>query len=130
MNLRNDIGVFKGSRSASRQRALPALMALEARMVPANFTVDFVLTNDWVSGYQAAVKVTNLDSTPVTDWKLEFDYASNISSLWDAQLASHVGNHYLVAAPGWTTIFPPRAPSPSDLSPLRARIACHPPITS
>ena len=106
MNLRNDIGVFKGSRSASRQRALPALMALEARMVPANFTVDFVLTNDWVSGYQAAVKVTNLDSTPVTDWKLEFDYASNISSLWDAQLASHVGNHYLVAAPGWTKDIP------------------------
>ena len=56
MNLRNDIGVFKGSRSPSRQRALPALMALEARMVPANFTVDFVLTNDWVSGYQAAVR--------------------------------------------------------------------------
>ena len=106
MNLRNDIGVFKGSRSPSRQRALPALMALEARMVPANFTVDFVLTNDWVSGYQAAVKVTNLDSTPVTDWKLEFDYASNISSLWDAQLASHVGNHYLVAAPGWTKDIP------------------------
>lgn len=106
MNLRNDIGVFKGSRSPSRQRALPALMALEARMVPANFTVDFVLTNDWVSGYQAAVKVTNLDSTPVTDWKLEFDYASNISSLWDAQLASHVGNHYLVAAPGWAKDIP------------------------
>jgi chitinase len=81
-------------------------MALEARMVPANFTVDYVLTNDWVSGYQASVKVTNLDSTPVTDWKLEFDYASNISSLWDAQLSSHVGNHYLVAAPGWTKDIP------------------------
>ena len=106
MNLRNDIHVLNRPRSSTRQRALPALMALEARLVPANFTVDYVLTNDWVSGYQASVKVTNLDSTPVTDWKLEFDYASNISSLWDAQLASHVGNHYLVAAPGWAKDIP------------------------
>ena len=106
MNLMNDIAVFRSARTANTRRTLPALMALEARMVPANFSVDYVLTNDWVTGYQAAVKVTNLDSTPVTKWKLEFDYASNISSLWDAQLSSHVGNHYLVAAPGWAQDIP------------------------
>ena len=70
MNRINDISVFGRKRSISPSSFQPALMALESRLVPASFSVDFAITNDWVSGFQAAVKVTNLDKIPVTGWKL------------------------------------------------------------
>ncbi len=106
MNRINDISVFGRKRSISPSSFQPALMALESRLVPASFSVDFAITNDWVSGFQAAVKVTNLDKIPVTGWKLEFDYASQINSIWDAQIASHVGSHYVINGPGWSKDIP------------------------
>ena len=42
----------------------------------------------------------------MTNWKLEFDYARNITSIWDAQIVSHSGNHYVIQGASWDQTLP------------------------
>lgn len=63
--------------------------------------VQYAVTNDWGSGFQAQVTITNTGATALTGWTVEFDLAAGINSLWDAQIVSHVGNHYVVKSAGW-----------------------------
>lgn len=64
------------------------------------------VTNDWGTGFQAQVQLTNTQTTNVTNWKLEFDYARNITSIWDAQIVSHSGNHYVIQGASWNQNLP------------------------
>ncbi len=60
--------------------------------------ISFGVTQDWGSGFQAAASIANNASWIITDWRLEFDWERSITSIWDARIVSHVGNHYVLAA--------------------------------
>jgi hypothetical protein len=74
---------------------------LEVRSVPSGATASFAVVQDWGSGFQAALSLVNNQSTNVNNWRLEFDYAANIDSIWDATIVSHTGTHYVIAGAGW-----------------------------
>ena len=69
--------------------------------------------NDWGSGLQGQIAVTNDQAVTLSNWKVEFDFGRTINNLWDGQIASRVGNRYTVTnasynatlAPGQTIIF-------------------------
>jgi hypothetical protein len=83
-------------------RSRPMFESLEERaMLAAGVTPVFAVTNDWGSGYQAQVTLNNQQTTSVANWKLEFDMPSNITSLWDGQISSHTGNHYVIVGANW-----------------------------
>jgi chitinase len=76
------------------------LESLEDRCVPAiipTYTVD----QDWGSGFQASLRLDNQDPTAVNNWQVSFDYAANISSIWNAQIVSRTGIRYVVRNAGW-----------------------------
>ncbi len=75
--------------------------SLEERAVPANVIADYQVTQDWGSGFQGAIRLENAEPTVIEDWTLEFDFAAEISSIWDARIVSHVGTHYLIEGAGW-----------------------------
>ncbi|MEY3896295.1 MAG: hypothetical protein RLZZ214_1815, partial [Verrucomicrobiota bacterium] len=58
--------------------------------------VVFAWTNQWSGGGQAALTVTNNGTAAINGWTLEFDWAGDISNLWDGVVQSHVGQHYVV----------------------------------
>lgn len=74
---------------------------LEDRSVPAGVLASYAVTSDWGSGFQAGIELTNQQSANVPDWRLEFDYAANISSIWNASIVSHTGSHYVIEGAGW-----------------------------
>ena len=80
-----------------------SLEASEGRLVPAGLVASYAVTQDWGSGFQGQIRLDNQGTTDVTNWKLEFDYAPAISSIWDAQIQSHVGNHYIVTNAAWNS---------------------------
>lgn len=59
-------------------------------------TAGFAVTSDWQSGFQATVTITNPGTTPVKNWTLEFDFPFAITSIWNASIVSHKGNHYVI----------------------------------
>lgn len=79
----------------------------------ANVSVAFNLASDWGTGFSAAMSIKNNSTNAVTGWKLEFDFPYNIDSIWNAQIVSHVGSHYVLKnmsynakiAPGATVSF-------------------------
>ncbi len=54
----------------------------------------YLVTNDWGTGYQAAISLVNDQSTGLKDWRLSFDFGRDIGQIWNATLMSKVGTHY------------------------------------
>ena len=63
---------------------------------PTTGDVTFQVTNDWGSGYNGQITVKNSGATAWKSWTLQFDYAGQITSIWDAVLVSRVGDHYVI----------------------------------
>jgi hypothetical protein len=47
--------------------------------------------------------LTNTGNSDINGWTLEFDYSGSIpdSEIWNAQVVSHVGNHYVIRSADW-----------------------------
>lgn len=90
-----------GRKSAPRPRL--EIEHLEAREVPAGVVASYAVTQDWGSGFQAQVQLKSQQTTAVSNWRLEFDYAASISNIWDARIVSHVGNHYVIESATWNS---------------------------
>ncbi len=90
----------------SHVRTHPAVEALESREVPAGISIVYTVTQDWGSGFQGTVQIKNDSGAPVNDWKLEFDYSSKITDIWDAKKVSQSGNHYVINNAGWNGSIP------------------------
>ena len=68
---------------------------------------EHVITNNWGSGFQAQIHITNTDSTPLTSWALIWSYSDSttVTSVWNAD--STGTNPVTATSPSW---FPPLAP--------------------
>jgi hypothetical protein len=67
-------------------------------------TASFADVDDWGSGFTGYITLTNTGNTAINGWTLEFDFTGNIwdsGNIWDAQLVSHVGNHYVIKNADW-----------------------------
>ena len=84
-----------------RQAERLATESLEGRAMMSATVPDYTLVQDWGSGFQAGITLDNRGTTPVTDWKVSFDYGAQINSIWDARIVSHVGSTYTIANAGW-----------------------------
>ncbi|MCE2806809.1 MAG: cellulose binding domain-containing protein [Gemmataceae bacterium] len=80
--------------------------SLEARLTPAFV---YGLDSDWGSGFQAHGLLTNDQKTPMVNWKVEFDYNRDISSMWNGKVASKVGQHYVIVPEAYNGTLQPGA---------------------
>ncbi len=61
-----------------------------------SFAVDFALANDWGTGFTANMSIANNDTSNLNGWTLEFDAPFEITNIWDGEIVSHQGTHYIV----------------------------------
>lgn len=64
-------------------------------------TVQYVTSQDWGSGFQGEIKITNTGTQAINGWTLAFDFDRSISSISSASITSHVGNRYTVQNAGF-----------------------------
>ena len=75
---------------------------LECRtLLAVDVTPSFTVTEDWGSGFQGNIRLESQQAAAITPWRLEFDWAANITSIWDAQIESKVGQHYTIVGASW-----------------------------
>jgi aryl-phospho-beta-D-glucosidase BglC (GH1 family) len=72
-----------------------------------NVAASFVDSSDWGSGFTGNITLTNNGSTAVNGWTLQFDFAPTISQVWNAQLVSQSGGHYVVRDAGYNAVIAP-----------------------
>lgn len=71
--------------------------------VSAGYDVDFNVTSDWHTGFQAEVTIENTSTEPIEAWTLFFDGNFTINNIWNAKLLSSDNGKYEVANQLWTT---------------------------
>jgi len=65
--------------------------------------VTHAVTSSWGSGGEVLVTLRNPGSEMVSDWSVEFDYPADISSLWNANLATRPSSpRFKVTPPSWS----------------------------
>jgi len=68
----------------------------------ADVTVDWIITQDWGTGFQGTVRVTNNTGSAIDPWSLTVPYGSAITSTWDASMTA-VPDGYRFAGPNWSS---------------------------
>ncbi|MEI6252360.1 MAG: Calx-beta domain-containing protein, partial [Mycobacteriaceae bacterium] len=84
-------GLFRRVESS----AAPSAATAAAASTGAN-TVVYSVTNDWGAGHVAALTLTAGQSA-LNGWTVEFDTPAQIVNIWNGQVTSHVGTHYVIA---------------------------------
>src|SRR5258708_1729493 len=91
----------------SAHRTRPTVEFLDARVVPTGgLSASYAVTQDWGTGFQAQMSLNNAQATNVANWKLEFDLGASISSIWNASIVGHSGNHYVIEGASWDSTLP------------------------
>ena len=86
-------------RRAARDQFLPE--SLEQRAMMAVVLPAYEITQDWGSGFEAGIELQNLDTETFNDWVVSFDYAADITSIWDAAIVARDGDRYTIEHAGW-----------------------------
>jgi hypothetical protein len=69
-------------------------------------TVEFSVTKDWGSGFVANMSLANNGNSNLSNWTLEFDAPFEISNIWNAEIVSRQGNHYVLRNASWNGNIP------------------------
>jgi hypothetical protein len=67
----------------------------------ASANVTFADVSDWGTGFTGNLTLTNTGTAAISGWTLSFDFVGTISSIWNATIVSHVGNHYVIQDDGY-----------------------------
>jgi dienelactone hydrolase len=70
------------------------------------YEVSYSTLSDWGSGFVGEITIKNTGDKEIDQWKLEFDWDKEITSIWNAKIISHESKHYVVAFEQWNTIIP------------------------
>ncbi len=73
-----------------------------ASALASDVNIDWTITQDWGTGYQGSVRVTNNSGRAIDPWSVTVPYANGISSAWDAT-AAPTADGYRFSGPTWST---------------------------
>ncbi len=68
-------------------------------------TVSYSVASDWGTGHTAALTLTAGQSA-LNGWTVEFDSPATITSIWNGQINSHVGTHYVITNMAYNSQIP------------------------
>lgn len=95
------------NRRIQRPSTVPVLERLEDRLVPTGPAINFAVVNDWGSGFQGQLTITDTLSTPINNWSLQFNFDHTITNLWNGTINGHSGSQYVVGNAGYDASIAP-----------------------
>lgn len=73
------------------------------------YDVQYNITNEWDTGVQGELVITNTSDKPLEAWTLSFDSNYEINNLWNGRVLESSGMSYTVASEAWTNPIQPGA---------------------
>jgi len=65
-------------------------------------TVNYSIVNNWGAGFTADMKIKT-DDAGLDGWTIGFDAPFKIVNIWNAEIVSHTGDHYVVRNAAWNS---------------------------
>ncbi|MDE6530723.1 MAG: cellulose binding domain-containing protein [Lachnospiraceae bacterium] len=72
------------------------LVSIPNEVTAERYRVSYHVFQEWDTGAQAEILIENISNTDIEDWILEFDTELEITHIWNAQIDSHEGQHYII----------------------------------
>ncbi|RTL92826.1 hypothetical protein EJV44_17155 [Ancylobacter aquaticus] len=70
-----------------------------AAPAPSGDSLAFAVSSNWGAGFTGAMTLKPVAA--LNGWTVEFDAAFDISNIWNAEIVSHVGDHYVIRNASW-----------------------------
>ncbi len=67
---------------------------------PGSVSLDYAIGSNWGSGFTGGMTVGTTGSA-LNGWTVEFNASFAITNIWNAEIVSHVGDHYVVRNAAW-----------------------------
>lgn len=68
-----------------------------------DYDISYCLDYDYGSEFLSTISITNSSDSILEDWILEFDYDREITNIWNGEIRSHEGNHYIINNSGYNS---------------------------
>lgn len=82
----------------------PQMYSMSVNIIEKNdtdYSIEYMTDSDWGSGFSGRIIIFNNSEKDIEDWKIEFDFDRKISSIWNAVVETHEGNHYVIKNNGY-----------------------------
>lgn len=63
--------------------------------------VTYTITSKWGTGSIFNIRIKNTGTSPIEDWKVGFDYAGEIQTIWNGRIISESQHHYVIKNDQW-----------------------------
>ncbi|MCV7344595.1 Calx-beta domain-containing protein [Mycolicibacterium rhodesiae] len=87
------VGLYRQTQSLL---GMPQATGKAAALTSSTPTATYSVVSDWGSGHTANIAVT-AGGAAVNGWTVEFDTPAQITNIWNGQITSHVGTHYVIS---------------------------------
>ncbi len=103
--------VMYGYRLTGDDLSLPESFELYSKRVDVteNYDVTYNITNEWDTGVQGEIVITNYAAAPLEAWTLSFDSNFAVIDLWNGRVLENNGTSYTIAAEVWTNPVQPNS---------------------
>lgn len=101
--------IIKNSGAIKVLIALIAALTMSLSLFAATEPFKFKVENDWGSGFQGSITITNTGPSVLKNWQVQFDLPYKITDLWNARLVSKNNNTYTIKYPSWQSSISPGA---------------------
>ena len=68
------------------------------------YSIDYQLMSDWGNGFTAQIIITNNTDKPMEAWHLEFDYAGEISNIWNGVIEKSENGRYYISNADYNSV--------------------------
>lgn len=72
-----------------------------------NYTANFRVTNQWNTGFQGEIVLTNISDEVIRNWNLGFETDFKINNMWNASIKEHIGQNYVIGYTDWNQFINP-----------------------
>lgn len=83
------------------------LLCIEEEVQADKYEINFKVTSDWKSAFNGEISIKNISDEVIEDWKLQFDFDSNIERFWTAEIIEKNGSHYTIKNAGYSSNIKP-----------------------
>jgi len=85
-----------------KSKAIGTITNDDTSSTSTNASLNYSVINDWGTGFTTDMKI-KAEDTGLNGWTIGFDAPFNIVNIWNAEIASHVGNHYILRNASWNS---------------------------
>lgn len=99
------VSSMASSTTSSKVSSIPGSSSSSSVAVNANCS--YVITNDWGSGFTAAIRIKNNGTSAINGWSVSWSYsdATRITNSWNANLSG--ANPYAASGLSWNAVIQP-----------------------